>query len=273
MLAFVTFAVPAPNRGRGSALLGALLWLAPWNAVFAASPEAGDPDAHAQDLGAVDDGPDQAEDDEGETETDPPDDVDEDAGEDADEPDTDDGDPDDAEVITPPRFDGPYVGLLAVGTLNFASVIDLDTPAPFGGGGGFVQAGDAVFPWMSIGIAVGGQYGASSNQRIWEGALLVEFGFAPMKRYPLSIRAGFGFGGGAVTEAGVTQRFGFGGALFKGSLRYEFFPLAARLRPDRGGGWAIGPELGWLGATPAGKGQPFVNTVILGLSTSFYFGS
>ena len=53
----------------------------------------------------------------------------------------------------------------------------------------------------------------------------------------------------------------------------EFFPLAAKRRPDRGGGWAIGPELGWLGATPAAKGQPFVHTVLLGLSTSIYFGS
>ena len=74
-------------------------------------------------------------------------------------------------------------------------------------------------------------------------------------------------------DANETKRFGFGGALFKASLRYEFFPLAPRKRPDRGGGWAIGPELGWLGATPAGPGQPFVNTILLGVSTSFYFGS
>jgi hypothetical protein len=126
---------------------------------------------------------------------------------------------------------------------------------------------------MSIGIAAGGQAGWIGKQQMFQGALLVEFGFVPVKRYPLSIRTGFGFGGGAVTEQGIARRFGYGGALFKGSLRYEFFPLAERKRPDRGGGWAIGPELGWLGATPAGKGQPFVNTILLGLSTSFYFGS
>jgi hypothetical protein len=126
---------------------------------------------------------------------------------------------------------------------------------------------------MSIGVAAGGQTGFAGNQKMFMGGLLVEFGFVPAKRYPLSIRTGFGFGGGAVREAGISKRFGFGGALFKGSLRYEFFPLAGKRRPDRGGGWAIGPELGWLGATPAGKNQPFVNTVLLGISTSFYWGS
>jgi hypothetical protein len=177
------------------------------------------------------------------------------------------------EPVRPPRFDGPYLGILAMGTANFAKVIDLETPAPLLGAGGFLQAGDAVFHWMSIGIAVGGQAGWIGKQQMFQGALLVEFGFVPAKRYPLSIRTGFGFGGGAVTEQGIDRRFGYGGALFKGTLRYEFFPLAERKRPDRGGGWAIGPELGWLGATPAGKGQPFVNTIMLGLSTSFYFGS
>jgi hypothetical protein len=188
------------------------------------------------------------------------------------EPESVEPEPQDA-PIRPPRFDGPYVGVLAIGTANFAKVIDLETPSPLLGTGGFLQAGDAVFPWMSIGIAAGGQAGWIGKQQMWQGALLVEFGFVPAKRYPLSIRTGFGFGGGAVTEQGIDRRFGYGGALFKGSLRYEFFPLAERKRPDRGGGWAIGPELGWLGATPAGKGQPFVNTILLGLSTSFYFGS
>jgi hypothetical protein len=175
--------------------------------------------------------------------------------------------------VRPPRFDGPYLGVLAIGTANFMKVIDLETPAPLIGTGGFLQAGDAVFPWMSIGIAAGGQAGWIGKQQMFQGSLLVEFAFVPVKRYALSIRTGFGFGGGAVTEQGIARRFGYGGALFKGSLRYEFFPLAERKRPDRGGGWAIGPELGWLGATPAGKGQPFVNTILLGLSTSFYFGS
>lgn len=219
-------------------------------------PDPSSPDEVDGDLGAIDDGRDTTPD-TSEPEPEP-------------EPEPEEAD---AEPIRPPRVDGPYFGVLAVGTASFASVIDLDTPAPLLGGGGFVQAGDAVFPWMSIGIAAGGQAGFTGKQRLLEGALLVEFGFIPAQRYPLSIRVGFGFGGGAIREQGIDRRFGFGGALFKGSLRYEFFPLAAKRRPDRGGGWAIGPELGWLGATPAGKDQPFVNTILLGISASFYMGS
>jgi hypothetical protein len=275
----VTVAVPAPTRRALAAFVG--LSLACWSGVVAAAPadegevavdEApADPTLAPVDIPPNDTtslGPAEiAEDVESESEVDVEEDVEAEA-----EPDPEDTEPL-PEPTNPPRFDGPYVGALVMGTANFAKVIDLSTPAPLLGAGGFLQAGDAVFPWMSIGVAIGGQAGWIGKQQIFQGALLVEFGFVPAKRYPLSIRTGFGFGGGAVTEQGIDRRFGYGGALFKGSLRYEFFPLADRKRPDRGGGWAIGPELGWLGATPAGKGQPFVNTILLGLSTSFYFGS
>jgi hypothetical protein len=253
MLLRVPFAVPALERrfvqiGPSLLVLGLSSLLA--TTALAAPDEAdpSSPDAVDGDLGAIDDRPD-------------------------DRDDLDARDDPSEEPIRPPRVDGPYFGVLAIGTANFTSVIGLDTPSPLLGGGAFVQAGDAVLPWMSIGIAAGGQAGTFGQQRIFEGALLVEFGFLPVPRYPLSIRAGVGFGGGAVREAGVERRFGFGGALFKGSIRYEFFPLAGKRRPDRGGGWALGPELGWLGATPAAKGQPFVNTLLLGISTSFYLGS
>lgn len=237
------------------------------------------PDSVDGDLGAIDDGPDTTPEirdasPDAASEPDEPDGIEQpDPEPEEAEPRDAEPEPEEAEPIRPPRVDGPYVGVLAIGTANFASVVDLDTPAPLLGGGGFVQAGDAVFAWMSIGIALGGQTAVFGKQRLNQGALLVELAFIPARRYPLSIRTAFGFGGGAIREDGITRRFGFGGALFKGSLRYEFFPLAGKRRPDRGGGWAIGPELGWLGATPAGKGQPFVNTLLLGISTSFYFGS
>jgi hypothetical protein len=178
-----------------------------------------------------------------------------------------------ASTIRPPRVDGPYFGGLLFGGASFARVLAFDLTAPLAGGGAFLQAGDAVLKWLSLGIAVGGQAGVSGNRRLAEGALLVEVAFIPSQRYPLSIRTGFGFGGGRVIDRQTGERPGFGGALFKGTLRYEFFPLAAKKRPDRGGGWAIGPELGWLGATPAAPGQPFVHTILLGVSTSLYFGS
>ncbi len=175
--------------------------------------------------------------------------------------------------LRPPRVDGPYFGVLAFGGASFAKVLAFDTPNPLIGGGGFVQTGDAVLKWLSLGIAAGGQTGVSGSKLMASGGLLVELAFIPSQRYPLSIRTAFGGGGGRITDRSTGERPGFGGAMFKGSLRYEFFPVAAKRRPDRGGGWAIGPELGWLGATPAAKGQPFVHTILLGISTSIYFGS
>ena len=164
-----------------------------------------------------------------------------------------------------------------MGTVGFARVNGLDTPQPFGGFGGSIRLGEALFPWMTLGIQVVGNLAYTrhegARQRLGQGAFLVEAGFLPVPRIPFSIRAGLGIGGGAVREQGVEGRSGFGGAVFFAALRHEFFPLAARLRPSRGGGWSIGPEVGWIGQTPAAPGRPMANTLYLGLWTGFYFGS
>jgi hypothetical protein len=173
----------------------------------------------------------------------------------------------------PPRVDGAYIGGIAWGAGVFTRVDGLDTPTPFFGPGGALRAGDVVFPWMTVGVAFTGTGAYASAASVGFGGLLVELGFLPVPRVPLSIRAGFGFGAGAVLPSDRARRYGFGGALFEGALRYEWFPLAARRRPHTGGGWAIGPELGWLGHTPAGPGRPMANTIVLGLWTGFYFGS
>jgi hypothetical protein len=169
------------------------------------------------------------------------------------------------------------VGGVAWGSIAFARVDSLDTPDPFVGPGGGIRAGDVVFPWLAIGIGLLGNGGfapsQSPAQRLGWGGILVEAGFYPAPRVPFSIRVGAGFGAGAVLRGSSARRFGFGGAIFEGSVRYEWFPLAARKRPRRGGGWAIGPDIGWVGHTPAGPGRPMTNTVYAGLWTGFYFGS
>lgn len=183
-----------------------------------------------------------------------------------------------AAPATPPRVDGPYVGATAFGTLGFTRVRDLDTPGPFGGFGGTARVGDAVLPWMTIGLQLLGGlgYGDSpegAGQRVGQAAFGGELGFLPLRKHPLSIRVGFAIGGGAVREDGTSGRSGFGGAVFTGSVRYEFFPGAAVRRPNRGGGFGLGPELGWIGATPADRGGPMANTIYTGLAMTFYFGS
>lgn len=180
------------------------------------------------------------------------------------------------EPLKPPRVDGTYVGGSLVGGASFVRVNNFPTPDPLVGGGGTVRVGQVIYPWMSIGVEIafnGGVRAAEPRQRILQGAFLVDLGFYPIARRGLSLRAGFGAGGGAVREAGRPARSGFGGAVFTGAARYEFFPGAARRRPKRGGGFSIGPELGWIGYMPAARGRPMAHTVYLGLYLGFYFGS
>jgi hypothetical protein len=177
----------------------------------------------------------------------------------------------------PPRIDGVYLGLAVYGTATLTRVSRLETPGPFAGFGGHVRVGQMVLPWLGLGISVGGDYGLRSQsgarQRVWLAQFMVDGTFVPVPRIPLSIRTSFGFGGGAVREANVSRRSGYGGAVFGAALRYEFFPGAKRYRPNKGGGLGMGPEIGWIGATPAAIGRPMANVIYLGLAGTFYFGS
>ena len=176
----------------------------------------------------------------------------------------------------PPRVDGTYVGGTVSASLGFARVNDIATPDPFTGGVAGIRVGEVLYPWMSVGVEIAGNMAyrfADPRQRQISGAFLVDFGFYPAPKIPLSLRAGFGAGGGAVREQGRPKRSGFGGAVFTAAVRYEIFPLAARRRPKRGGGFALGPELGWIGFMPAAKGRPMEHTLYLGLFMGFYFGS
>ena len=181
-----------------------------------------------------------------------------------------------ATPVRVPRVDGVYIGGTLAFSESFARVNNFPTPNPFAGATPSLRVGQAICPWMTIGIQVTGTFAnrfADPRQRLFQGSAIIDFGFLPVPRIPLSLRVGFGAGGGAVRQDGIAARSGFGGAVFTGAVRYEVFPLAARKRPRRGGGFSLGPELGWIGFTPAAKGRPMSNTVYLGLFMAFYFGS
>jgi hypothetical protein len=177
----------------------------------------------------------------------------------------------------PPRIDGPYLGGVLGGGLSLVRVNGLDT-GPFTSFGGALRFGEYMLPWLGIGLSIGGTGGVrsaeSARQTLGAGQLAVEFSFVPAPRkIDLQLRTSFGFGGGAVREEGRSGRSGFGGAVFGAAARYEWFPWAAKRRAYRGGGFGLGPELGWIGFTPAAKGRPMSNTIYLAIATTFYFGS
>lgn len=179
-------------------------------------------------------------------------------------------------TVQPPRVDGTFIAVSAFGTLTFARINDFEAAPAFYGFGGTAHVGETVLPWLAMGVQLTGSLGWGTergrSQRLGQGGLLVEAAFMPLPPRPFSIRLGLGAGGGAVREEGRPGRSGFGGALFSGVFRYEFFPVANRKRPRRAGGFAIGPELGWLGFTPVASGRPMSHTILLGFSSSFYFG-
>jgi hypothetical protein len=184
-----------------------------------------------------------------------------------------------AEAPRPPRIDGAYIGGTVFTGVNLVRLNTFDTDGPFAAFGGTASFGQMVFPWLGLGLHGGGGAGVRSQQgarqRLGQGYLGVQFKFVPLskRQVPLSLLASFGFGGGAVRQAGILSRAGFGGAQFGAAVRYELFPWAKRRRPFRGGGFGLGPELGWIGFTPAAAGRPMSNVIYLALSTTFYFGS
>lgn len=200
------------------------------------------------------------------------------SGSDAEPESTDSGVEETRVAPRPPRLSGPYLGLSVLGTVTGARVNRFGTDSPFAGGGGFLRFGQFVLPWFGLGLSVGGTGGVASDrgarQSLGQGGLLVDFEFVPARKRVegLSLRTSFGFGGGAVTEEGLDGRSGYGGALFGAGLRYAFFPGVQRYRASKAGGFGIGPELGWLGFTPAAAGRPMSNTFYAGLSMAFYFG-
>ncbi|PRP95181.1 hypothetical protein ENSA7_74950 [Enhygromyxa salina] len=182
--------------------------------------------------------------------------------------------PTDATPEQPPRISGTYFGMTIWPALSWAYspnlVVEHSMALP--GGGGSLRLGQAVFPWMTIGLDASGGFYFGQHTFFMKGGLLVELGFYPMPRYPFSFRGGFGFGAGLITDDRTDDRGGVGGPLFMGSVRYEFFPNAERTRPRRPGGWVVGPELGWRGFTPAAKGRPMSNTLLLGIWFGYYWG-
>lgn len=181
----------------------------------------------------------------------------------------------------PPRIDGAYLGMAIYGAAALVRVNRLETEgSPFAGFGGHARVGQMVLPWLGFGLMVGGALAVRSErsqdgarQRLGLGELMVDTTFVPIPRRNWTVHAAFGFGGGAVRQAGDSKRAGFGGAVFSVATRYELFPFAKRFRATRGGGFGVGPELGWIGATPAASGRPMANLFFVGLSTTIYFGS
>ena len=58
----------------------------------------------------------------------------------------------------PPRVDGPYIGGTIAAGGSFVRVNNFPTPDPFSGGTASLRVGQAIYPWMTIGLEVTGSW-------------------------------------------------------------------------------------------------------------------
>ncbi len=179
-----------------------------------------------------------------------------------------------ARFAGPPRVSGVYLGMGIWPALSwaFSPNLEVDQRGALGGGGGSLRLGQAVFPWMTLGLDADGGFYFAPDRVFMNGGAMIEAGFYPWSRRPLSLRVGFGFGAGLMLDDRSELRGGVGGPKFMAGLRYEFFPRAAQRRAREPGGWMLGPEIGWRGFTPAAKGRPMSNTVLIGVCFGYYWG-
>jgi hypothetical protein len=175
----------------------------------------------------------------------------------------------------PPRIDGFYLGGAVHTAISEARVANFDTTL-FYGGGGNVNVGAAVYPWMTIGFeGRGAQYFNSRGQQMFQGGVIAEAGFYPVPKYPFSLHVGLGFGLAYVeddSQIAEKRRSALGFPQFLGSARYEFFPGSKKRRPYRPGGFSIGPEIGWRGWTPSKRGRPMANAAYIAIWLGYYWG-
>ena len=176
---------------------------------------------------------------------------------------------DDDEAVAaqkPPRLSGPYLGLSLMGTVTGARVNRFGTDTPFAGGGGFLRFGQFVLPWFGLGLSVGGT-GASPRTRapaMSLSARAVCSSTSSSSPHPSASRASASAPASASVAERSPKKASRAAAATAVPLRrrhpLRLLPRRQRYRATKAGGFGIGPELGWLGFTPAAGRRPMSNT-------------
>ncbi|MCU0661996.1 MAG: hypothetical protein MUC50_06685 [Myxococcota bacterium] len=158
-----------------------------------------------------------------------------------------------AQELSPPKaHQGYYLSLSLAGTVMGHKDKDVGWLGPQGGPLGALRMGQAVTPYLDLGIAVLAGAGYDSNR----GAVLGRFGLEAQVRpipvmEPAFLRVGVGFGLTDVFDrkdkmASVPGRTG---AAYVVAIGYDFFPGRS---PERSGGFSLSPVLGLEAGPSAG---------------------
>jgi hypothetical protein len=156
--------------------------------------------------------------------------------------------------------------------LLWADTVDIPRTTFMAGPSFNLRLGEMVFPWLALGLQMGGGAARNDRAKYSYGHLMIESGIYPFAPVPISLRLATGIGFGSMRDERWPDRFGVGGATMRGGLRYEFFPLASRFRPKRAGGWSIAPELAAVVTPGRGAGRAAIYGAELSVWTAYYFG-
>ena len=150
-------------------------------------------------------------------------------------------------LLEPPKpRQGYYFSLGAVGAVAGHDIIHRGWMGPWPGVGGTLRMGQAILPWLDLGISAAAVGTFEERWTAMHGRLSIEAQFRPME--PLAIRIYGGFG---VTDPyrrfqGAPKLTGRIGGTYGAAIGWDFFPSRD---PKRSGGFAVTPFV-WFEWSP-----------------------
>ncbi|MCK9463317.1 MAG: hypothetical protein M0R80_27165 [Proteobacteria bacterium] len=170
-------------------------------------------------------------------------------------------------LLEPPKpRQGYYFSLGAVGSIAGHDVVDRGWMGPWPGVGGELRVGQAILPWLDLGISAAVVGTFEERWTAVHGRLSIEAQIRPVA--PLAIRLYGGFG---VTDPyrrahGAEKLIGRVGGTYGVAVGWDFFPAHD---PRRSGGFAVTPFV-WFEGSP----DPNFATVTggIGIEITFWTG-
>jgi hypothetical protein len=187
-----------------------------------------------------------------------------------------------------PRVEGPYLGLSVPMYFGWTHVqepqYDYEAfpgeaePRPenrYTLGGGFVlRYGQTLTRRFGLGFTFGFMRGRdfTDESRMGHGEVSMEFFLKPVVRRPWTLHASLGGGFGRSRLDTDMPELTFAGTLVSVFTRYAFFPGVDRYRPDKAGGFSLGPEVGVSAFLPGAWTKNSHAEILLGLWMGYFFG-
>jgi hypothetical protein len=188
-------------------------------------------------------------------------------------------------AVEVPRVEGPYLGLslpiyagwthVDLDQYDYEYMDDPPEQNRYTLGGGFVlRYGQTLTRRFGLGFTLGFMRGKdfTDDSRMGHGEVSMEFFLRPLLRRSWTVHASLGGGFGRSRLDTEFPELTFAGTLLSVFTRYAFFPGVDRRRPDKAGGFCLGPEIGVAAFLPGAWTENSHAEILLGLWMGYFFG-